>query len=211
MKAAESSPLRILCILDDWVLDVTDFADAHPGGAFMLKGMNGKDISKYFHGGYNIEPTKGGWNNAHSNYARTIVNSLIVAKVQDGECVVAEKTMSIQSQSNLTSGVSTFVLGNGDKGIGNAGQFGQHWLVQMKAEDGKLLGEARQYTVSRCMRPEVYKQYLALVEGKATEIDLGEDTDTITLTCKDYSPMTKTNSLSGVIHKGLDEKTLFNV
>lgn len=39
-------------ILDDLVLDVSEYASRHPGGAFFLKHSRGKDISKYFYGGY---------------------------------------------------------------------------------------------------------------------------------------------------------------
>ena len=46
----------------------------------MLEKNNGKDISKYFHGGYSFEPLQGAANHKHSNYAREIVNSLIVAR-----------------------------------------------------------------------------------------------------------------------------------
>ena len=45
-----------LVVLDDLVLDVTAFASSHPGGRFVLERSNGKDISKYFHGGYSLEP-----------------------------------------------------------------------------------------------------------------------------------------------------------
>ena len=69
-----------LVILDDLVLDVTAFASSHPGGRFVLEKSNGKDISKYFHGGYSLEPLQGTPNHTHSNYARIIVNSLIVAR-----------------------------------------------------------------------------------------------------------------------------------
>ena len=83
IKVSEANPKRIYVILDEWVLDATEFAHEHPGGHFMLNRMNGKDISKYFHGGYNLEPSRDGWNNAHSNYARKIVNSLIVARLEE--------------------------------------------------------------------------------------------------------------------------------
>ena len=69
-----------MVILDDLVLDVTNFAGSHPGGRFLIERNIGKDISKYFHGGYSQEPIQGAKNNKHSNYARKIVNGLIVAR-----------------------------------------------------------------------------------------------------------------------------------
>ena len=43
-------------ILDDLVLNVEDFFLYHPGGKFLLQQTLGRDISKYFHGGYSLEP-----------------------------------------------------------------------------------------------------------------------------------------------------------
>ena len=63
------------------VLDISKFIDHHPGGKFSLVQNIGRDISKFFYGGYSLEnnfgpsPSKGHF---HSNYARIIVNDLIV-------------------------------------------------------------------------------------------------------------------------------------
>lgn len=65
------------------VLDLGKFVTHHPGGKFNLIQNVGRDISKYFYGGYSLEnnltatPVTKGHN--HSNYARLIVNDLIVA------------------------------------------------------------------------------------------------------------------------------------
>ena len=62
----------------------------------------GKDISKYFHGGYSFEQGQGARQHAHSNYARTIVNSLIVARY-----VTKRSTAIVRSESThfLNKGV----------------------------------------------------------------------------------------------------------
>ena len=67
------------------VLDVTEYIDYHPGGKFVLKINTGRDISKFFYGGYCLEDNNGprpasGYN--HSNYARMIANSLVIAVYQ---------------------------------------------------------------------------------------------------------------------------------
>lgn len=96
-----------LVILDDLVLDVTQFAEGHPGGAFLLNKNVGRDISKYFHGGYAYEPISGAANHAHSNYARKIVNSLIVARyVGKRDSAI----MSTKVSSPVSSGISTFTM-----------------------------------------------------------------------------------------------------
>jgi len=64
-------------ILDDMVLDLDGYFCFHPGGRFVLKHNVGKDISKFFYGGYNLDGNldgdKPGYN--HSSYARMIVNT----------------------------------------------------------------------------------------------------------------------------------------
>jgi len=44
-----------LVVLDDMVLDVSSFINNHPGGNFSLTHNIGKDISKFFYGGYSLE------------------------------------------------------------------------------------------------------------------------------------------------------------
>ena len=41
-------------VLKDMVLDVSDYKFSHPGGRFVLEKCTGRDISKYFYGGYSI-------------------------------------------------------------------------------------------------------------------------------------------------------------
>lgn len=74
---------RKFVVLDELVLDVASFISHHPGGQFVLKHNIGRDVSKFFHGGYSLEGnlgTKPASGHKHSNYARMIVNSLIIAQ-----------------------------------------------------------------------------------------------------------------------------------
>ena len=65
-----------LVILDNFVLDVSEFKLSHPGGVFSLEHNIGSDISKFFYGGYALELNKPSVlaPYAHSNQARKIVN-----------------------------------------------------------------------------------------------------------------------------------------
>ena len=82
-----------LVILDGFVLNVTEFIGLHPGGRYMLKHNIGRDISKFFYGGYSMEGNLGGGapkaGHVHSNYARMIVNDLIIGNY--------EKHITVQS------------------------------------------------------------------------------------------------------------------
>lgn len=71
-------------ILDDLVLDIENYMENHPGGKFLLEHNIGRDISKFFYGGYSLDGNlvKGGAEtNVHSNVARQIVETLIVARL----------------------------------------------------------------------------------------------------------------------------------
>jgi len=71
-------------LLDDLVLDATDYAPYHPGGKFIIERTRGTDISKFFYGGYNLEPANNGQNYNHTNYGRLACNSLIIGKLVRG-------------------------------------------------------------------------------------------------------------------------------
>ena len=59
------------------MLDVTDYGRFHPGGNYFIDFNIGRDIGKFFYGGYSLDSkTK---NYAHSNLARKIVSQLAVA------------------------------------------------------------------------------------------------------------------------------------
>jgi cytochrome b involved in lipid metabolism len=72
-----------LVILDDLVLDVTDYQFNHPGGRFSIEQNIGRDISKFFYGGYSLENKKGNFMkpHTHSNISKYAINSLVVARL----------------------------------------------------------------------------------------------------------------------------------
>ena len=70
-----------LILLDNLVLKVDEFASAHPGGKFLIQHNAGRDISKFFFGGYSLENYSAKGHN-HSNFARMIANDLAIANLQ---------------------------------------------------------------------------------------------------------------------------------
>jgi cytochrome b involved in lipid metabolism len=46
-------------ILDNLVIDIEKFQDKHPGGKFVINHNIGRDISKFFYGGYSLEGNLG--------------------------------------------------------------------------------------------------------------------------------------------------------
>ena len=59
-----------LVILDNYVLDISKFRFEHPGGQFLIDFHVGRDISKYFYGGYVLEYSSKMKPHTHSNLAR---------------------------------------------------------------------------------------------------------------------------------------------
>ena len=72
-----------LVILDGYVLDIGKFMDDHPGGRFSMEHNIGRDISKFFHGGYSLEFTQKLKNHTHSSDARRLANKLIIARLEN--------------------------------------------------------------------------------------------------------------------------------
>lgn len=184
------------------VLDISGFARTHPGGAFVLRQNIGRDISKFFYGGYSMEnqhfpaewlhfPTQ----HFHSNMARKVANSIIVGRLVE---LANEEVFEISERFEVNSFTQTITL-TSDSSTAKARLFyedlsmvGKHFLVR----DVSRPSLKRHYTTANCMKPNVYAEYTRtigeyLAHGivKAT-IDpalLGEkDGNSIVLTLKNY-------------------------
>jgi cytochrome b involved in lipid metabolism len=55
-----------LVLLNELVLDIQDYDLHHPGGKFMIRNNIGRDISKFYYGGYAIQDNP---KHIHSNQA----------------------------------------------------------------------------------------------------------------------------------------------
>lgn len=95
-----------LVLLDNLVVDVTQFINQHPGGKFVLNHNVGRDISKFFFGGYCLEdnetPNNRGHN--HSVYARMIVNELTIAIFERDIPCGTEEVVQIQNRASDVNG-----------------------------------------------------------------------------------------------------------
>ena len=70
-----------LVLLDNLVLDVSRYQFSHPGGKFVINQNIGRDISKFFYGGYSMENYNKLKPHTHSNIARWTVDTLIIGKL----------------------------------------------------------------------------------------------------------------------------------
>ena len=83
-----------LVLLDDLILDVDKFIGEHPGGKFFITHNIGRDISKYYYGGYALEGNIGGKpakGHTHSTYADRIVKELTIARYLDSRQVATTR------------------------------------------------------------------------------------------------------------------------
>jgi cytochrome b involved in lipid metabolism len=76
----------VLVILDDLVLDMSEYMFSHPGGTHLIEQNIGRDISKFFYGGYSLDGnlkmqkanTEQHEKHAHTNVARKQMVKYIV-------------------------------------------------------------------------------------------------------------------------------------
>lgn len=156
-----------IVILDNVVLDVKDFIKLHPGGRFVLEHNIGRDISKFFYGGYTLEGNLSGKSPVgynHSAVARRIANSLIMARYEKDsmhEGVICRHLRRVDI--NATTANFTFsadsVVPNFKIYYPGMNTIAKHFLVRSHANKGVF----RHYTVSNAMNPAVFKEYLRVL------------------------------------------------
>ena len=78
------------------VLEVSRFLDEHPGGRFSIEHNIGKDVSKFFYGGYSLENQNKVDEHKHSNDARKIVNQLTVGYLEEESSVKQMKISGVE-------------------------------------------------------------------------------------------------------------------
>ena len=79
------------------MVDLSDFMYSHPGGTHLIEHNIGRDISKFFYGGYSFDgnitkPSDAGKNikqkekHAHTNIARMIMVKHIIGTLERESC-----------------------------------------------------------------------------------------------------------------------------
>lgn len=153
-----------LIILDDMVLDVGKYKWEHPGGAFLLDFHVGRDVSKFFYGGYVLENESGMKPHTHTNVARAIVNSLIVGKLTESANTF---TAVITSSEEVNKATKVFTLRLEGADISyqtppstSLETIGKHYLIRSLNNPNVR----RHYTISSCMKKSTYQEYIRAIE-----------------------------------------------
>jgi len=152
-----------LVILDDLVLNISKFKTEHPGGRFLLEHNIGRDISKFFYGGYTLEQGVGLKPVQHSNVARTIVNHIIVGRLIERATTFSVRITATQVINHQTK---TSILRAEGKEPGWAApastdlsSFGRHYLLRSYHNPEVR----RHYSAAACMKTDAYQQYVGLI------------------------------------------------
>jgi hypothetical protein len=163
-----------LVILDDLILDVESYAWFHPGGRFLLEHNIGRDISKFFYGGYSLENSSGLKSYAHSNIAKRVVNSLIIGRLIDN---APFSRMKVYESYKVNQDTKVFVLKSNKQVKGlklyhkKLEAIGRHYLIC----NDIYPSVKRHYTITNCMKKDIYFEYIRIMKdvlekGKTTSI-----------------------------------------
>ena len=199
---------EMLMILDDLVLDVSQFYKVHPGGKFVIEHTVGTDIAKFFYGGYSLEgnmkPTPA-FGFRHSNYARIIANDLAIARF---DCPADGSTESFcrlrwDLDNEVNKLTRSFVLETLDQkprknyktyypGLKN---LTKHFWIRSMAQPDVI----RHYTTCNAMRPRFYNELVRVLNNQDQiktfdkSVLNSEDANSMVFTIKNYK---KTGGLS---------------
>lgn len=191
-----------LVLLNELVINVDEFMSYHPGGRFVLKTNIGRDISKFFYGGYCLEGNQGSQpseGHNHSNYARKIIEDLIVGVYEPSTnpgyvlCRVNRQRTHAQNQTT-----NTFFLENKAKTV--ADNFRNYYKgFKMIGKHFKIRSAFnrdvhRHYTICNTMQPVMYNELLeCLTSNNASDFKRelldGKAQNYASFTIKNYKQM----------------------
>ena len=97
------------------MLDIAEFIKMHPGGAFLLEQTYGRDISKFFYGGYALDgnsndPNTPNTRHAHTNVARRIANRMVIAIIDNRDIQINNFYIDEEESVRLNDLATTFAF-----------------------------------------------------------------------------------------------------
>ena len=151
------------------ILDVSNYLSSHPGGRALLEQNRGRDVSKYFYGGYSM--SKASYPYAHSSAAVKVTHNLAIARIAS-TCNPENgapnfKASLIARDEVVKKQVYTVTFGMEEREIGvqryyaDIDVIGRHFLVYHKDAPAKK----RQYTVCNSLQKDTYNEYLKVIES----------------------------------------------
>jgi len=151
-------------------------------------------VSKFFYGGYTLENFEGMRPHIHSNIAKSIVNKLVVGRVMKDS---NEFFCRVVNRMKVNEFTETIIF-RCDKKIpglrlfhADLNMLGKHYTVRKMSHQHLK----RNYTLSNCMRADVYDEYLRLLSDYHDNVEdqhfrssfiRGEDGTDLVITIKNY-------------------------
>ena len=184
-----------LVILDDLVLDVRDYMNTHPGGRFLIEQNLGRDISKFFYGGYSTENYDKLKPYNHSFDARQAVENLAVARLEgfapkrlvkiercEQVCNKTASTKCIKFKDlSQSSKVEDFSHQRNFVPLADLRSIGRHYVIKSTCHphtadpseigsfESSKYGIRRHYTEAFAMRKGIYENLIRLCNRPTLE------------------------------------------
>lgn len=192
-----------LMILDDLILDVSEFYKVHPGGKFVIEHNVGTDIAKFFYGGYSLEDNMKSTPAQpfrHSNYSRMIANDLAIARLdcRESGAVVSKCRLRWDKDNVVNKLTRSFFFETMDKQPrhnykayypGTKYLTRHFWIRSMKQPE-----VIRHYTTCNAMATDFYNELVRVLKDERPDaaetfnkqLLNTEDSNTMTFTIKNY-------------------------
>lgn len=159
-KVAVFEKKKQMVIMDNCVLDMDEYAGIHPGGKFVLEKTVGRDVSKFFYGGYQMVSGAEEFPFNHSALAMSISQTFVVANLA-GQEHVAPILTQMAGKEIINSIATMFTLKTTDSKkvhdfklwYSEFTKLGQHFLVYGQ----KNMTIKRQYTICSSIEPKFYQ------------------------------------------------------
>lgn len=164
---------RNIVLIDNLVLDIKDFLKFHPGGRFVLEKNIGRDISKFFYGGYSLVNSKKQKPHKHSQKALKLAKSMVIGFIE-GEKDIGEPIATTVFHRNhvnkhdfsfLFKTLDGLAVENFKKFYDDIGMIGKHYLVS----SSRIPDKPRHYTICNTFIPEFYEAIMKAVNDVIEE------------------------------------------
>ena len=156
---------RMLVLLDDLIIDIKNYIPNHPGGKKVLLGNIGRDISKFFYGGYQYENlNQVDDTHTHSSDAKALALELVIGVLEKSfPSETKVKLKNISEKVGMLTKTFTFESESKREGLqtyySDLSMMGKHFLVYHPQKKNIK----RHYTICNSLEPEMYSYYLRLI------------------------------------------------
>ena len=109
MVKGQGSQKRNLVVMDNLVLDYGEYGLLHPGGRFVLEANIGRDISKFFYGGYSMVNSPGqDFSHRHSQNALKIAKKMVIGVLENQATVTTQQMQVVDRNIQINSKINSF-------------------------------------------------------------------------------------------------------